>query len=307
MKKMLGVLALALGTVSVSNAQGSTYPITIYVDCDYQGRSQELSEGYHDGSQLGIGSGTLSSLKLKSGYGVILYDQYGFRGHEDTWTNSVGCLGDFKKKTMSLYVYRTGNYSNNYPKASKGGGNSYPVTVYQDCDYNGNSQGLSAGYHDVNQLGIGGRNLSSLRLAPGYAITLYDKKGFTGGTDNWSNSVPCLGDFNDRTMSLYVYRTKEEGNSNSSNNSYGNGVAFFSDCNYSGMSTTLHEGAFSQSQMGIGDNTISSIKIPKGFSVLVFINDNFGGSMKNFTGDVKCIDPEWNDKISSVQISHNSN
>ncbi len=296
---------------SANTNTSSGYPLTIYGECDYRGPSQGLSAGYHDARQLGIGSRNLSSLQLAEGYGVILYDQQSFRGQQDTWTNSVPCLGDFNNRTASVYVYRTTNSqagSNTRPANS--GAGSYPVTIYADCDYRGASSGLSAGYHDGRQLGIGTRSLSSVKVSDGYGIILYDQAGYRGASDTWDNSVPCLGDFNDRTMSVYVYKKSNSGNNNNSGSSssgnYDNGVAFFTDCGFSGFSTTLHEGAFSQSQMGIGDNTISSIKVPRGYSVLVFINDNFGGSMKSFTSDVNCLDNNWNDKISSIQISKTS-
>ena len=281
-----------------SGSSNSGYPITIYKDCDYRGDSRGLSAGYHNLRDLGIGGNNLSSLRLNSGYGVILYDQTDYKGRQDKWTNSVACLGDFNDRTMSLYVYKLQGGTSPTPPGNGGG---YPLTIYMDCNYRGNSKNLSAGYHDLRDLGIGGNNLSSLRLSDGYAVTIYDQTGFKGDKVTHYDDVPCLTKFNDRTMSLYVFRKE---NSSSGNNS-GEGVTFYSDCNYSGRRSTLQAGAYTLRQMGISDNSISSIRVPRGYSILVFINDNFGGSMKNFTSDVNCLDNSWNDKISSVQISKN--
>lgn len=87
--------------------------------------------------------------------------------------------------------------------------NGYPpVTVYKDSEFVGASQSFDIGMYDVSYLtasgGVGNDTISSIRVAPGYKVTLYKDAGFSGSTkvltadDNW------LSDFNDVTSSIKV-------------------------------------------------------------------------------------------------------
>lgn len=57
-----------------------------------------------------------------------------------------------------------------------------PVTVYVDTDYKGSSQELNVGQVDIDVLesGIGNDEMSSIRIAQGYQVTLYTNSGFAG-------------------------------------------------------------------------------------------------------------------------------
>lgn len=50
------------------------------------------------------------------------------------------------------------------------------------------------------------------------------------------------------------------------------------------------------------NNTISSMKIPKGFAVMAYEHSKFKGKSTKFTGDVPYVGNNWNDKISSLRI-----
>jgi hypothetical protein len=44
------------------------------------------------------------------------------------------------------------------------------------------------------------------------------------------------------------------------------------------------------------------MRIPRGFRVIAFENDDFKGNRRTFTGDQYCLDGQWNDKISSIVV-----
>ena len=90
------------------------------------------------------------------------------------------------------------------------------VTVYGDDDYHGATQYLDIGEYDTAQLSTLGYynaaqlnfpgTLSSLKVAPGWTVTLYSGANFTGDfrvitsdKDLWRS-----GDFNDQTSSTKV-------------------------------------------------------------------------------------------------------
>lgn len=88
-------------------------------------------------------------------------------------------------------------------------GTSGPVQVAQDCSYGGYNVGLQPGNYNLAQLqsrGIVNDDISSLRVQPGYSITLYQHDNFTGNSITKTGDDSCLVDdgFNDSASSLVV-------------------------------------------------------------------------------------------------------
>ena len=88
------------------------------------------------------------------------------------------------------------------------------VTLYQDCNYAGYSAGFGEGDFDLSALqaaGVANDDLSSLSVAPGYQVTLYEHAGFGGASITLSGDDACLTDnsagglnFNDEVSSMRV-------------------------------------------------------------------------------------------------------
>ncbi|SEM23131.1 Transglycosylase SLT domain-containing protein [Paenibacillus sp. cl141a] len=84
-----------------------------------------------------------------------------------------------------------------------------------------------------------------------------------------------------------------------------NGVTFYADINYGGKAVTLGIGNYTLSQLnanGIPNDWMSSLKVPSGWTVEVYENDNFGGTKWTFTSDSSWVGNTINDKMSSVKI-----
>ncbi|WP_435924158.1 carbohydrate-binding protein [Paenibacillus sp. DYY-L-2] len=84
-----------------------------------------------------------------------------------------------------------------------------------------------------------------------------------------------------------------------------NGVTFYEDINYGGNAVTLGIGNYTLSQLnanGIPNDWMSSLKVPGGWTVEVYENDNFGGTKWTFTSDSSWVGNAINDKMSSVKI-----
>jgi hypothetical protein len=84
-----------------------------------------------------------------------------------------------------------------------------PVTVYKDCNYSGAAVSLAAGNYTLGQLnaaGILNDDISSLKVAAGYKVTLYQNDNFSGSTLTLTGDDACLVDnsWNDLTTSLKV-------------------------------------------------------------------------------------------------------
>lgn len=90
-------------------------------------------------------------------------------------------------------------------------GTTAPVvaTLFQNCDYGGYAISLAEGSYTTSQLlalGVRNDDLSSLKVAPGYTVTLYENDGFTGASVLKSGATTCLtsSGFNDVTSSIRV-------------------------------------------------------------------------------------------------------
>lgn len=82
-------------------------------------------------------------------------------------------------------------------------------------------------------------------------------------------------------------------------------VTAYADCDYAGFSTGLKVGNYTLAEMntfGILDKDIASLKITKGFKVILYENDNFGGASLEVTADTICLG-DWKDRASSLKIT----
>ncbi|MBO4370120.1 MAG: M6 family metalloprotease domain-containing protein, partial [Paludibacteraceae bacterium] len=82
------------------------------------------------------------------------------------------------------------------------------ATFYQDCNYGGVAVTLSEGYYDAWQLrlyGIGNDQLSSIKVIPGYKVTIWDGEG-SGTKKTYTSNVDCLvaDGMNDKTSSIAI-------------------------------------------------------------------------------------------------------
>ncbi|MBD2545157.1 hypothetical protein [Planktothricoides raciborskii] len=79
------------------------------------------------------------------------------------------------------------------------------ITIFVDRDFKGQGAVLPLGNYDYNQLGIPNDTLSSLKVPPGYRVTLYEHGGFTGRSKVVTGDVAYIGDdFNDITSGIKV-------------------------------------------------------------------------------------------------------
>jgi hypothetical protein len=166
---------------------------TIYEDANYQGASQELTEGSYDIASLKIGNDRLSSLRVPAGLKVTLYEHANFSGRSKVLTQDTSWIGDdFNDITSSI-------------KVEKIAATSLKATIYEDSNYQGASQELTEGSYDMASLKIGNDRLSSLRVPAGLKVTLYEHANFSGRSKVLTQDTSWIGDdFNDITSSIKV-------------------------------------------------------------------------------------------------------
>lgn len=188
------------------------------------------------------------------------------------------------------------------------------VTLYSECNYYGRASKLYPGRYELNNENVGAFTLSSIRVPYGMKIVIYT--GGTPGTGektNFMHDVSCLNyDWNDKTASVVVEEVDEASNNgyNYSNNrapkqpAYHDVVTLFADCNMTGTSVTLSEGWFNYDNFGgVGNDNISSIAIPAGWTVEVFVDKGWNGNRQTFTKSINCLPGVFNNNITSLKIT----
>jgi alpha-L-fucosidase 2 len=77
------------------------------------------------------------------------------------------------------------------------------------------------------------------------------------------------------------------------------GPTFYKDTNYGGTSVTLGSHTYTLAQMqaeGIADNSISSIRVPAGFTVVAYVGSAFDGTSWTFTSTI----PVWSTPATTI-------
>jgi len=161
--------------------------------------------------------------------------------------------------------------------------------VFEHNDYDGRLQVLDVGRHDLGQLSIGNDVISSVRIPPGWRVTLYQHAGFQGTTKVLTANTPALPDFNDMTSSIVVEAWP----------------VVFEHIGYAGRLQVLDVGRHDLGQLSIGNDVISSVRIPPGWRVTLYQHAGFQGATKVLTANTPAL-PDFNDMTSSIVVEKNS-
>jgi len=160
---------------------------------------------------------------------------------------------------------------------------------------------LGAGSYDLPQLqaaGIANDSISSIRVPAGFTVTAYADAGFAGTAWTFTTDDPNLVNTgnNDAISSLRITTTGAS-----------SGPTFYSDAGYSGTAVPLGAGSYDLPQLqaaGIANDSISSIRVPAGFTVTAYADAGFAGTAWTFTADnSNLVNTGNNDAISSLRIT----
>ncbi|HYG40890.1 MAG TPA: RICIN domain-containing protein [Cytophagales bacterium] len=127
--------------VKVVYKNESSALVTIYEDCSYGGYAVELEEGEYTAKELrtkGIRNDELSSIKVKTGYEVQLFEHDRFRGAKLTVNSDLACLVEngWNDKVSSIKVITSGvqNLTGVYYIQNRNSGLNLDVTSSSTAD-----------------------------------------------------------------------------------------------------------------------------------------------------------------------------
>ncbi len=293
------------------NAQSSS--ITLFANCNYSGRSAKLVPGDYNLAQLkklGIDNNMVSSIRVPSGFSITLYENDFLRGRSGRLQRDDNCLTNdgFDDVVSSVSVRRDVSADVSVAPATTVS-DSVPVMMYTDCEYGGSAVKLVVGEYTAAQLaaaGIKNNTISSIRVAEGYQIELFENDFYRGRSGTLQQNDSCLVDdrFNDFISSVVVSRNTQTPATTAATQP--KAVTFYAHCNYKGGSVRISQGRYDVNAMKankIGDNVISSLKVEDGYQVTLFDHTKFGGQGKVFTGNDECLDDDaLNERVSSMIV-----
>ncbi|OGX82095.1 RICIN domain-containing protein [Hymenobacter coccineus] len=83
--------------------------------------------------------------------------------------------------------------------------------------------------------------------------------------------------------------------------------AFYQSCSYGGYGVKLTLGDYNYAALqalGVANDDISSIKVPAGYKVFAYVEDNFGGNYLTLTADNACLGG-WDNLTTSIRVRAN--
>lgn len=165
------------------------------------------------------------------------------------------------------------------------------ITLYSDAEYKGKSATFGVGRYPTS-IGLGNDSVSSVRIPKGLKVTICEHGSFEGRRCILVRDTPSLGGANDKATSMIVEEDKNPC------------VIVYSDSEFRGWSAEVQPGA--QSEVGAGNDLISSVIVPPGFRVTLYEDSAFKGRTRELTSDAPNL-RDFNDETSSLIVDRLTN
>ncbi|MBP5198495.1 MAG: RICIN domain-containing protein [Lachnospiraceae bacterium] len=178
--------------------------------------------------------------------------------------------------------------------------------------YGYDSTGTAYTYSQIISMNPGAANSDYYNgIAYNGASTIQAKAEYAknyGGIMMWELAQDSFGQYSllsiiKNTMSAGL--NNGGGNNGGGNNTSSGEIYIYQDINYGGRSASLGLGDYNLSSLvakGFKNDDLSSIKVPLGYKVILYADDNFSGATKVVTGDTSWIGSDFNDKVSSIKV-----
>jgi hypothetical protein len=188
--------------------------------------------------------------------------------------------------------------------------------MYAQCFFVGNPLELREGAYPSMPRGFNNM-LSSIRIPAGIEVDLFTQQNFSGRMVRLRSDEWCVPpEWNNQVSSCRIYRTNsgiafpdnwnpwDPGNNwgNNNNGNWDNDEArFYENCNFTGRAGSLAPGNYSNAPGWLGES-ISSVKVPQGFQVILYTGYNFTGYSYTVTRNESCLNNSINNKARSLKI-----
>jgi hypothetical protein len=255
--------------------------VVAYTEAGHMGAAARLGVGAFNVDRLPFGDNRIHSLTISAGHRVVLFEDPNFSGASVTFASSTSNLGSLAGKISSLRV-----------EAIDVPAGAPQVTVFEDPDYGGASKALLVGRHELAGLGVRNDAISSIRVPAGLVAVLFEHAGFAGKSVELTADSPHLGGFNDRTSSVIVgKRTAQDVPC----------VTVYEASNWQGKSQRLPPGGYDVAQLGLANDSLSSLRVPRGLRAVLHEHAGFAGAKIAYEADTSNVG-SFDNKTSSIVV-----
>lgn len=273
----------SFGTVRVRLA-GSQPGVTLYRATNQGSGSVTLPVGTHRQGFLNtteVPVGEASSVLVPLNYSVRLYSSDSLRLDDGFLDLEFGIhnLTDFRMRNRAGEDLGSANDNVSAVRVNFVGVSRPLVEVFRDAnfggipgEFSGEEEGITNGVYRRSRLdinGVGHDQASSVRVPPGYTVTLHDNDPPGGDNLTLTASAASLGALNDRTTSLVV--TYEDP---------GSQAFVYTGVDFIGRQGWFLAGSYNATALeaiGLPPGGIQSLQVPDGLSVQLFTTDDFTG------------------------------
>lgn len=327
MKSIVLATLLLATTPLLSHAQ----QVSVFTD-DFSGSHVDLEVGRYDYKKLTVnGAGSIASFKVPTGLKVTLFAKDNFQGNSLVITKDISAQ-DLKSKGFG---WNTLNFPSMIIERAPLQPAGPFVTIYQD-NFSGAYTFLGPGKYEFADFGFGNDQLSSMKIPKGLKVLLFEHAAFQGRSIEFANDVSAddliKNKFNDQASSLIVEVLPEPAKTpvptvvvapvvapvvvetkapvvtepiKTKSANTGEPVVTIYEGDFSGASKELTAGKYSLDRLGIGNDQLSSVSVPRGFRVTLFDNDAFDGRSLVLTQDMRAsdmLDAQFNNVTSSIIV-----
>lgn len=278
--------------------------VQLYTKKHFKGRVETISSNDPDLSDNLGHKERLRSMRIPSNCIVTLYEHKGYRGREITLRGDIGDLdhtpfGRDSAKSIRIEWERPAPQLPRPRPPSR-----EAVFLFVDVGFRGASEAVFEDIPDLGATVIGNDRLSSLKLTPGVEVILYEHVGYRGKQERLVYDDSNLRDNyvgNDCVSSIRIVRHHAESQDRDQSR---NVIMLYEHPGFRGSELAVRGDIRDLRGTQIGNDRLSSIRIPRGYVVTIYADVDFQGPSETLLSDDSNLADNWigDDRVSSIKF-----
>ena len=278
--------------------------VTLYGSTGYRGTSETFSRDDRELGNNRIGNDGAVSIRVRRGCRAELFEHYDFEGRSVVVTEDIPDLGHTRlgrNEVSSLKVSCGGSTHDDEgdvnTAADRALGSRRGALVFAESRFHGRFQFFDGPVADLQSEKIGGKSISSVKVADGCRLILFTERDFQGQsmvlTDE-STSLRRTELGPDTASSLLVSCVGPR-----------RGVVLFADSQFRGTREPIDRDVARLEKTPLGKNRLGSLLVPPGCQVTLYARPDFQGASLSLDQDTphlvgQAVGP---DSAASIKVS----
>ncbi len=284
--------------------------IRIFRDVNFQGEEYLITRPISNLTRIRFND-EISSMCIPEGWVINFHEHADYQGRSFT-IRGKGYLRDLRYNAPDGRDWndRISSISFRREQQSNRSCNNNP-TIFQHVDFQGEQYQVTRPIHDLSRIRFNDE-ISSICVPRGWTMTVYEHANYQGRSltikgqgslRDLRYDTPDGRDWNDRISSISFGRGDEI------NRICEDAPIIFQHVDFEGREYRLTDSIHDLSRIRFNDE-ISSICVPKGWSLIVYQHANYQGNSLRISGEqyIRNISQyrNWNDQISSIKVIRSS-